>query len=139
MVWGGGGRGEGGEVLSRHSPPMCHSMSPLSYSVSKLLLLQYSRTCAMTSGLLVLCCCPGWTRTDMNYGEGPKTIAEGADTPAWLCTEAASELVGAERGGFYQDRSLEALGGGWKAAIEGSLDEYMAAKHAAAAEKPKSG
>ena len=66
-------------------------------------------------------------------------VYEGADTPAWLCTEAASELVGVERGGFYQDRSLEALGGGWKAAIEGSLDEYMAAKHAAAAEKPKSG
>ena len=64
-------------------------------------------------------------------------------TAPWK-SSAASPLV--EAAEFFAEEGaaefwafLEALGGGWKAAIEGSLDEYMAAKHAAAAEKPKSG
>ncbi|MCL9775668.1 SDR family NAD(P)-dependent oxidoreductase [Vibrio methylphosphonaticus] len=54
-------------------------------------------------------CCPGWVETDMNlddlpdYGEAqerPKTVKEGADTPAWLATLDENGPTA----GFFTDR-----------------------------------
>ena len=44
--------------------------------------------------------CPGWVRTDMGGPGAPRTVAEGADTIAWLATEAPQTLTGK----FLRDR-----------------------------------
>jgi NAD(P)-dependent dehydrogenase (short-subunit alcohol dehydrogenase family) len=44
--------------------------------------------------------CPGWVRTDMGGENASRSVEEGADTIAWLATEAPQELTGK----FLRDR-----------------------------------
>jgi NAD(P)-dependent dehydrogenase (short-subunit alcohol dehydrogenase family) len=44
--------------------------------------------------------CPGWVRTDMGGQNASRSVEEGADTIAWLATEAPQELTGK----FLRDR-----------------------------------
>jgi NAD(P)-dependent dehydrogenase (short-subunit alcohol dehydrogenase family) len=44
--------------------------------------------------------CPGWVRTDMGGGNASRSVEEGAETIAWLATEAPQELTGK----FLRDR-----------------------------------
>jgi NAD(P)-dependent dehydrogenase (short-subunit alcohol dehydrogenase family) len=44
--------------------------------------------------------CPGWVRTDMGGENATRSVEEGADTIAWLATEAPQELTGK----FLRDR-----------------------------------
>ena len=44
--------------------------------------------------------CPGWVRTDMGGKNANRSVEEGADTIAWLATEAPQELTGK----FLRDR-----------------------------------
>jgi NAD(P)-dependent dehydrogenase (short-subunit alcohol dehydrogenase family) len=44
--------------------------------------------------------CPGWVRTDMGGQGAPRSVEEGADTIAWLATDAPQNLTGQ----FLRDR-----------------------------------
>jgi len=44
--------------------------------------------------------CPGWVRTDMGGENASRSVEEGADTIAWLASEAPQELTGK----FLRDR-----------------------------------
>ena len=37
---------------------------------------------------------PGWVRTDMGGASAPLSVAQGAETPVWLATEASQKLTG---------------------------------------------
>ncbi|KAI8464174.1 MAG: short chain dehydrogenase/reductase [Monoraphidium minutum] len=84
------------------------------YGVSKALETAYTRVLALQlegRGIMVNACCPGWCATDMSSWGGPKSAADGADTPFWLATlpppgAAAGGGGGAmETGGFWRDRA----------------------------------
>lgn len=45
--------------------------------------------------------CPGWVQTDMGGKEAPRRVEQGADTIAWLATEAPQDLTGK----FFRDRN----------------------------------
>jgi NAD(P)-dependent dehydrogenase (short-subunit alcohol dehydrogenase family) len=68
------------------------------YTASKLLLAALTRVQSLDPAILskhisVLCCDPGWCRTDMTKGKlAPLSATEGADTPVWLlrASEATS-------------------------------------------------
>jgi|APGre2960657444_1045066.scaffolds.fasta_scaffold00696_9 carbonyl reductase 1 len=85
-------------------PLIPHSM----YGVSKLGEAAYS--CALAAQLrsidaniIVAAACPGWCATDMSSQSGPKTAAQGADTPTWLSLAPP----GFPSGRFWADRREE--------------------------------
>jgi NAD(P)-dependent dehydrogenase (short-subunit alcohol dehydrogenase family) len=45
--------------------------------------------------------CPGWVRTDMGGADADRSVEEGADTIAWLASEAPATLTGK----FFRDRA----------------------------------
>lgn len=51
-------------------------------------------------GLIANAVCPGWVRTEMGGPNAERTVAEGADTPAWL----ARFRPGSPGGRFWTDR-----------------------------------
>jgi NAD(P)-dependent dehydrogenase (short-subunit alcohol dehydrogenase family) len=51
-------------------------------------------------GLIANSASPGWTRTDLGGPDAPRSLEEGADTPAWLARFAP----GAPSGQFWEDR-----------------------------------
>lgn len=54
------------------------------------------------TGVTVNAVCPGWCKSDMaGWDRPPKTAAQGADTPLWLCFSGA----GGATGKFFSDRS----------------------------------
>jgi len=74
------------------------------YGVSKLAVHLYSRRLSerlSERGVAVNVCCPGWCQTDMSSQSGPKTAAQGADTPVWLATLPPSKTT---TGSFFQER-----------------------------------
>jgi carbonyl reductase 1 len=74
------------------------------YGVSKLLESSYTRVLAEQlrgRNIMVNALCPGWCATDMSSHSGPKSAAEGADTPVWLALLPPSEFV---TGCFFADR-----------------------------------
>lgn len=83
------------------------------YAVSKAGIIGMTRTLAMEleadaeskkRSLLVNSCCPGYVRTDMTRGGGPKSPDQGAVTPVML----ALADIGGRSGGFWQDeREIE--------------------------------
>ena len=73
------------------------------YSISKTALNAVTRQLASAlkkQRIAVNSVCPGWVKTDMGGDAGPLTVAQGADTPVWLVTEASAELTGE----FLRDR-----------------------------------
>lgn len=77
------------------------------YGVSKLLLIAAANVLARDlarEGIAVASCCPGWCATAMSSFRGPRTPAQGAQTPAWLATRrgAPAQLAG----GLYADHAL---------------------------------
>ncbi len=66
------------------------------YAVSKCATNMYTMQLAADlakegSGVLVNCCCPGWVRTRMGGDAAPKSPAQGAQTPVFLCMLADDE------------------------------------------------
>jgi NAD(P)-dependent dehydrogenase (short-subunit alcohol dehydrogenase family) len=53
-------------------------------------------------GLLANSVCPGWVRTEMGGGGASRSVAEGAETPVWLCRFRP----GAPAGRFWRDRAV---------------------------------
>ena len=84
-----------------------HFKPDCAYPMSKCLLVAHTRILGReiennSRNLLLNCCCPGWTATDMTAYEGPLTIDEGAVTPLMVCTlplEAGS-------GKFYREQKV---------------------------------
>ncbi len=73
------------------------------YSISKTALNAVTRQLASAlkkQKVAVNTVCPGWVKTDMGGDAAPRTVAQGADTPVWLVTEASAELTGE----FLRDR-----------------------------------
>jgi NAD(P)-dependent dehydrogenase (short-subunit alcohol dehydrogenase family) len=73
------------------------------YRVSKTALNAMTRILAAElggEGILVNSACPGWVRTDMGSEHAPRSVQEGADTPAWLATLPDDGPTG----GFFRDR-----------------------------------
>ena len=78
------------------------------YGVSKVCEAAYTRVLARQlapKNVSVTACCPGYVATDMSSFRGPKTIEEGADTPAWLALLAPPSASGK----FYKDRAEESF------------------------------
>ena len=71
------------------------------YSISKTALNGVtSQLAAALPKFAVNSVCPGWVRTDMGGKNANRSVEEGADTIAWLATEAPQELTGK----FLRDR-----------------------------------
>jgi len=71
------------------------------YSISKTALNGVtSQLTAALPKFAVNSVCPGWVRTDMGGKNANRSVEEGADTIAWLATEAPQELTGK----FLRDR-----------------------------------
>ena len=73
------------------------------YSISKTALNAVTRQLAAalkTQGIAVNSVCPGWVKTDMGGEGASREVVQGADTPAWLVTEASATLTGE----FLRDR-----------------------------------
>ena len=71
------------------------------YSISKSALNGVtSQLAAALPKFAVNSVCPGWVRTDMGGENASRSVEEGADTIAWLATEAPHELTGK----FLRDR-----------------------------------
>jgi NAD(P)-dependent dehydrogenase (short-subunit alcohol dehydrogenase family) len=71
------------------------------YSISKSALNGVtSQLAAALPKFAVNSVCPGWVRTDMGRENASRSVEEGADTIAWLATEAPQELTGK----FLRDR-----------------------------------
>lgn len=76
------------------------------YGVSKCAETAYTMLLAReleSKKVMVNAVCPGWCSTDMSSNRGPKSAAQGADTPAWLALRAPGDYVS---GKFYQERTL---------------------------------
>lgn len=76
------------------------------YGVSKAALNALTRILAREVAprdILVNSCCPGWCATDMSSHSGPKSAAQGADTPAYL----ALLPPGAPSGQYWTDRQIQ--------------------------------
>jgi NAD(P)-dependent dehydrogenase (short-subunit alcohol dehydrogenase family) len=101
--------GEGSRVVnvSSGAGEICSGMgnyAPL-YSVSKTSL--NAITCQLAAvlrprGVAVNAVCPGWVQTDMGGPDAPRTVAQGADTPVWLATDAPITQTGK----FWRDRRV---------------------------------
>ncbi|KIZ01219.1 Carbonyl reductase [NADPH] 1 [Monoraphidium neglectum] len=79
------------------------------YGISKALETAYTRVLAKQlegRGIMVNAVCPGWCATDMSSWGGPRTAAQGADTPVWLATLPPPGVDGGElvTGAFWRDR-----------------------------------
>lgn len=73
------------------------------YRVSKTALNALTRILAAElhgGNILVNSLCPGWVKTDMGGPGATRSVAEGADTAAWLATLPD----GGPSGGFFRDR-----------------------------------
>ncbi len=88
---GGGAICEG---VSTWAPAYCISKTTLNA-----ITLQLAEALA-GQGILVNAVCPGWVRTDMGGASASRSVAEGADTPVWLATEAGTQI----NGQFLRDR-----------------------------------
>lgn len=76
------------------------------YGVSKAAINAYTRILARdlsARGILVNSCCPGWCATDMSSHSGPRSAAQGADTPAFLALLAD----GSPTGEYWTDRRIQ--------------------------------
>jgi NAD(P)-dependent dehydrogenase (short-subunit alcohol dehydrogenase family) len=74
------------------------------YSVSKIALNALVRVMARELShdprkIRINAACPGWVRTRMGGGAAPRSVDEGARTPAWLALQAD----GGPTGGFFRD------------------------------------
>eukprot|EP01025_Chloroclados_australasicus_P021997 TRINITY_DN22894_c0_g3_i1.p4 TRINITY_DN22894_c0_g3~~TRINITY_DN22894_c0_g3_i1.p4 ORF type:complete len:116 (-),score=6.83 TRINITY_DN22894_c0_g3_i1:102-449(-) len=72
------------------------------YGVSKCAETSYTLWLARVlkdKGISVNAVCPGWCQTEMSSNSGPKTAADGADTPVWLALQHPSPT-----GQFFQER-----------------------------------
>jgi carbonyl reductase 1 len=56
---------------------------------------------SIIQGIAVYACCPGWCQTDMSSQSGPKTAADGADTPVWIALQPLGSIAS---GGFFGER-----------------------------------
>ena len=75
------------------------------YSISKTLMNCITRHLSAAlepQGIPVNAVCPGWVRTGMGGGQAPRSVAEGAETPVWLATEASTDLTGK----FLRDKKV---------------------------------
>ncbi len=54
--------------------------------------------------IMVNACCPGWCKTDMSSHQGPKSAADGADTPCWLALKPPSQFL---TGRFWGEREVQ--------------------------------
>lgn len=77
------------------------------YGISKLaeIALTYAHSrMLLPEGIAVNAVCPGYCATDMSSFKGPRTPAQGAETPAWLALREGkpSDLTG----GFWYDGHL---------------------------------
>jgi NAD(P)-dependent dehydrogenase (short-subunit alcohol dehydrogenase family) len=73
------------------------------YCVSKTLLNSITRQLAYemkSENIAVNAVCPGWTKTDMGGRNAPRDITKGAETPAWLASEASAKYTGM----FFRDK-----------------------------------
>ena len=91
-----------------HLADLFQLISPSMYGVSKLGEAAYSRALAaqlrsVDANVIVAAACPGWCATDMSSQSGPKTAAQGADTPTWLSLAPP----GFPSGRFWADRREE--------------------------------
>lgn len=82
------------------------------YGISKALETAYTRVLARQladKGIMVNAVCPGWCATDMSSWGGPRSAAQGADTPVWLATLPPPGVAGGElvTGGFWRDRERQ--------------------------------
>mmetsp|Transcript_52124 Transcript_52124/g.84229 ORF Transcript_52124/g.84229 Transcript_52124/m.84229 type:complete len:319 (+) Transcript_52124:27-983(+) len=76
------------------------------YGVSKAALNALTRIMARElapRNILVNSCCPGWCATDMSSHSGPRSAAQGADTPAFLAMLPA----GSRSGEYWTDRQMQ--------------------------------
>lgn len=90
------GAGEIGEGMSTYAPV---------YSISKTAMNAMTCQFALAlkkKGIAVNAVCPGWVRTEMGGKMAPRSVKKGAETPAWLATEAP---IG-ETGKFWRDRRV---------------------------------
>ncbi len=74
------------------------------YCVSKSLLNAITRHLAHElSGrnISVNAVCPGWVRTEMGGAGASRSVEKGAETPAWLASDASQKLTGS----FFRDKN----------------------------------
>jgi NAD(P)-dependent dehydrogenase (short-subunit alcohol dehydrogenase family) len=67
------------------------------YCTSKTLLNSITRHLAYEltdKRISVNAVCPGWVQTDMGGKSAPRSVEKGAETPAWLASEASLDLTG---------------------------------------------
>ncbi|PSC72175.1 Carbonyl reductase [NADPH] 1 [Micractinium conductrix] len=84
-----------------------HGWPDTMYGVSKLCEATLTRILARRLAPRCICVeamCPGWCSTNMSSYKGPRSAAEGADTAAWLATEAPLTPGEAH---FWRDRAQE--------------------------------
>jgi NAD(P)-dependent dehydrogenase (short-subunit alcohol dehydrogenase family) len=75
------------------------------YCVSKSMLNAMTRHLASelaSKGVSVNAVCPGWVRSDMGGPAAPRSLEQGADTPAWLAVDADASITGK----FLRDRKV---------------------------------
>jgi len=81
----------------------CPAGTMPAYGISKTALNGLTQKLAATgaaTGVLAFSLCPGWVRTDMGGPNAERSVAQGADTAAWLALDAPRELSGR----FFRDR-----------------------------------
>ncbi len=86
----------GGQLssMSTWAPAYCISKTALNALTVQLALALKGK------GIAVNTVCPGWVKTRMGGSAAPRSVAQGADTPVWLATEAPPSLTGK----FLRDR-----------------------------------